>query len=417
MSIRQGSKIIAGMPDVSGKADKATTYTKDEVDNLIQNIDALPNQADNSGKFLTTDGTQASWSELPDITMNGWNIFDHKFSDHLLNDPSWVRSDTYSWQDGGIYFTAYEELEKEFNSNTELSTDTYEDINVSYYKSVNGLKICLPDQSDAIEQLYANTGVAWYYIIDTENKRFKLPRKVSETLDLNTIAVVGNGMTLGFTDGSQFAGLSSNSDQLGYFSPSNYGKPVGSSQETSTFRDRATIGITTDPEKSGIIADLSTIGYKEVTEQTYLYFFMGDTLRDARIIDVNAVVENQTNVTNELDALKNLLATIDYVVESKVATDEDSTWYRLYKSGWIEQGGYEDNPNESQPLTVNLLKPFVSTNYSITLGNSNIGFSATQSRIVKILSKTTDTITFTGPYDNAANGDFKFYWEAKGQGA
>lgn len=107
----------------------------------------------------------------------------------------------------------------------------------------------------------------------------------------------------------------------------------------------------------------------------------------------------------------------DYVIESKLPTEEDPSWYRLYKSGWIEQGGYEDNPNESQPLTVNLLKPFVSTNYSITLGNSNIGFSATQSRLVKILSKTTDTITFTGPYDNAANGDFKLYWEAKGQSA
>ena len=120
---------------------------------------------------------------------------------------------------------------------------------------------------------------------------------------------------------------------------------------------------------------------------------------------------------NRINGLISLLESIDYVVESKLPTKEDPSWYRLYKSGWLEQGGYEDNPTELQPLTVNLLKPFVSTNYSITLGNSNIGFSATQSRLVKILSKETDTITFTGPYDNLVNGDFKFYWEAKGQSA
>ena len=34
-------------------------------------------------------------------------------------------------------------------------------------------------------------------------------------------------------------------------------------------------------------------------------------------------------------------ADIDYVVESKVRQSGDNyNWYRLYKSGWIEQGGY-----------------------------------------------------------------------------
>ena len=496
MSIRQGSKIIAGMPDLSSKADKETTYTKEEVNSLIQNvevdaytkeevnnllenIDALPEQTDNSGKLLSTDGEnalwidapsslptmdettsgkllsnndgKAEWIENPDITMNGWNIFDHKFSDHLLNDPSWVRSDTFSWQDGGIYFTAYEELEKEFNdayianeieqevhyygfysqdgghaniyfksltpSEGDISylmepgfmgyqtnliaksydaetqtvavyrngdeeqtltyfvrevesndvvltetvvetkeplTDTYDDITITYYKSTNGLKICLQDQSDAIEQLYANTGVAWYYIIDTENKRFKLPRKVSETLDLNTVSVVGNGMTLGLTNGTTETGLITDNQGVVRCYSEAFGKDVSASSGPSTGVVAGYFGITTDPEKSGMIADLSSIGYKEVTEQTYLYFFMGDTLRDARIIDVNAVVENQASVTNELNALKNLLANIDYVVESKEATDEDPTWYRVYKSGWIEQGGtitHTDSQSISQTIS------------------------------------------------------------------
>ena len=34
-------------------------------------------------------------------------------------------------------------------------------------------------------------------------------------------------------------------------------------------------------------------------------------------------------------------ADIDYVVESQLPTAENNyTWYRLYKSGWVEQGGW-----------------------------------------------------------------------------
>lgn len=33
---------------------------------------------------------------------------------------------------------------------------------------------------------------------------------------------------------------------------------------------------------------------------------------------------------------------IDYVIESKVPTDTDPSWYRIYKSGWVEQGGVAD---------------------------------------------------------------------------
>ena len=443
-----------------------------------------------------------------DISTNGWNIFDHKFSDHLLNDPSWVRSDTYSWQDGGIYFTAYEELEKEnsdrvedvvstetwyafyheldddflsayenvyetvytnkeqpefgddfvvitgdeesgyvftdypytcssFNEETQTiglyckakdedftmastytyapernivitsetkgntSSDTIGDVTITYYKSVNGLKICLPDQSDAIEQLYANTGVAWYYIIDTENKRFKLPRKVSETLDLNTVAVVGNGNDIYWS----FSKTTQNNKTLAVSAHS-----LGVDGVIYQIDSGANVGLTTDPTKSGMIADLSSIGYKEVTEQTYLYFFMGDTLRDARIIDVNAVVENQTTVTNELDALKNLLASIDYVVESKVATDEDPTWYRVYKSGWVEQGGISVEVSAAY-LTINLLKNYSSTNYSLVTTAKHDGTDVAYDSHVGGVTTSSFNI-----YSKEAVAH-PVYWEAKGQGA
>ena len=50
------------------KSDKSDTYTKDEVNSLLENIEvsggSLPNQIDNEGKFLSTNGSTAEWSSI-----------------------------------------------------------------------------------------------------------------------------------------------------------------------------------------------------------------------------------------------------------------------------------------------------------------------------------------------------------------
>lgn len=55
-------------------------------------------------------------------------------------------------------------------------TDTIGDTTITYYQADDGHKICSPDQESNLVALYEATGVAWYYVLDTENKRFKLPR-------------------------------------------------------------------------------------------------------------------------------------------------------------------------------------------------------------------------------------------------
>lgn len=54
--------------------------------------------------------------------------------------------------------------------------------------------------------------------------------------------------------------------------------------------------------------------------------------------------------------LGNIPTNYDYVVESY---QEGSQWYRVYKSGWLEQGGTSNQ-------TAVFLKPFADTNYTIT---------------------------------------------------
>ena len=106
----------------------------------------------------------------------GWytpNIFDIKWADHQLNDIQWLRGDTFSWQNGVTYSQAYNLLLEEYNNTA--STEQTES-GITFKVTPRGFRIADATQEQAILDLYNTTGVAWYYIIDTTNTRFKLPR-------------------------------------------------------------------------------------------------------------------------------------------------------------------------------------------------------------------------------------------------
>ena len=94
----------------------------------------------------------------------------------------------------------------------------------------------------------------------------------------------------------------------------------------------------------------------------------------------------------------------DYVVESQV--NSDGSWYRKYKSGWLEQGGISTGTNTEQKVYT-LLKPFASTSYSVLV--SAIG----QNMNCWGGAKTTTTVVI----QSSAEAVYGVRWEAKGMGA
>jgi hypothetical protein len=90
---------------------------------------------------------------------------------------SWVDSMQWSWHSGAIFIAAYGLLLEEYNSSEAVSTsDTINDITIPYKLTPNGYKIVAANDADKVAQLFNSTGTAWYYIIDTTNEYFKLPR-------------------------------------------------------------------------------------------------------------------------------------------------------------------------------------------------------------------------------------------------
>lgn len=85
----------------------------------------------------------------------------------------------------------------------------------------------------------------------------------------DTAPVVGNGMTLGLTDGTNnfsFYGNRDNTNTNVHFTPvsSLYGSVVGTSGSGSTAIVGS--GVTSDPDKSGLVADLSSATAGTITE-------------------------------------------------------------------------------------------------------------------------------------------------------
>ena len=110
------------------------------------------------------------------------------------------------------------------------------------------------------------------------------------------------------------------------------------------------------------------------------------------IESINATISEITSSLSTLNTrTENLL---DYVVESQLPTAENNyTWYRKYKSGWVEQGGLLRNQNGATYTeeTVELAVQMADTNYCGFVTSFCTGTNYT----AQISEKTPSTIKFT----------------------
>ena len=198
-------------------------------------------------------------------------------SPYLLNDVSWLRSDTFSWHNGDIYISAYNLLATLYTDNSATTaSDTIEGITITYKRVSNGMKICDSDQENNLINLYNSVGVAWYFLIDTTDKKFKLPRNkfdftgfrtaagdyVEESLP-NITGEVHAGISqraLGWSGSGVFKGYkvtgnNANPASLSNTADHNNGFEFDASLSSSTYKDNAPV--------------------QERAVQSYLYFYVG----------------------------------------------------------------------------------------------------------------------------------------------
>lgn len=219
------------------------------------------------------------------------------------------------------------------------------------------------------QQSVTTYGVCGKFVYDSVNNTVRLPKYNSKIYTGGgTAPVVGNGMSLGLTNGSAYAGLGgaynsaagSGSLKAGGFL---YGAPVNSTAVTGSPELNGNIGVTTDPTKSGLVTQLSDT---TTSLDGYYYIVIATITKTGIQVDIDKIA---TDLNGKADVdLTN--CTKPHIVETYV---NGTSWYRVYSDGWCEQGG-RLSVSSNQTVTITFLKPFVNTNY---IAFKNLGIKST----------------------------------------
>ena len=196
------------------------------------------------------------------------------WSDHLINDMSWLRADNFTWQSGDVYVAAYEHLAEEFASVSEWSFETVGGVYIGYKLMPDGHKITDATSEQYVQAIYEATGVAWYYIIDTANKQFKLPRTKFGFTGLRDS--VGGYVEAGLPNitGQMKGGLRCYETNGAFKTLSNYNKAPNDYDYGSVE------AVEFDASSSSSVYGKSNTVQPPAT-QMYLYFYVGNFERDA----------------------------------------------------------------------------------------------------------------------------------------
>lgn len=211
---------------------------------------------------------------------NAHSLLDFKWTDHILNEMSWLRADTFSWQSGDVYKVVYEHLVNDWNNYT---TITNEQINsITNDEGTFVLRNCpdghrITDNETAVARSYETGGTGWYFVLDIPNKRFKLPRT-----KWGFVGVRPNGVAGGYVDESlpNIKGeLAMNADRNVLDGVSGSFYYVGNSRTWATNSGASATSLGDDvrfdaSRSSSTYQDNAPV--QQRATQMYLYFYVGE---------------------------------------------------------------------------------------------------------------------------------------------
>ena len=241
-----------------------------------------------------TNVTEITTSENDTIPMYTGQYFDFN-----PNHPSWLKGGEQQ-NSAGIYIDCYNGL----------------------VEAVNGTN---PKDLKVINQEDMVSGVVYdeYWILNQDNLTFRTPLTIA-TKSLSG-GVVGNGMTLGLTDGTNEAGAYNGSASGLKMTTLGLGVDVGSNVGNGATLNDATVGIITDSTKSGVIAEQST---------AQLYFKVANAVQNLELLDVGEVLEGLANVIPDNSSLISSysLPSDNYI---DMTLGASGTIYTAPANGWV----------------------------------------------------------------------------------
>lgn len=284
--------------------------------------------------------------------VNPYVLLEPKFFETPIYNLSWLISNGSFTGSKAVHPHAYDALLIELNADIEVGTTQN-----NYTKRGLPVKLATDSYTD------------YDFVVNPTDETFRPPLKVNLA---SSKAVVGNGIALGLTDGTNYLGTASGCgnnaagilDTIIRGTVNSYGSIVGNNDTSQSVFVNKTVGVTTDPTKSGLeLAD----------SNLYLYFYVGEVAQNTNLVNAGRIEEKLAYKADkvELTPLKK-----SYIVETY---KNGTSWYRVYSDGWCEQGGYLPSTvnNNADKCKITLLKPFKDTNYDVqvtTIETEGFGF-------------------------------------------
>lgn len=190
--------------------------------------------------------------------------------------------------------------------------------------------------------------------INTSDETFRLPLKNGTEGMFGGGAVVGNGYGLGLTpNGSNLFMLSKyggDGNDTNSRPSGPHGAPVpvgGSAGAMGGGYVNIAWGVHPDPAKSGLVVANAGV----VPDGWALYYYVGETVQNANLIDAGRMQEQITNIN---------APSRGYLVQSYV---NGTSGYRVYSDGWCEQWGKSNSISGQETIT--LTKAYNSINFTV----------------------------------------------------
>lgn len=250
----------------------------------------------------------------------------------------------------------------------------------------------------------STNGSCGFFGLDTANERFKVPMlkdvyiKAGQAPSMfgaeslpnvkGEVGTIGNYNNTGVVTGAFKRGEknvhAADAGNVVWF----YNATFDASRSSSTYKDRAKV------QPDHVVYRAYVVLYNSAAEASV-----------AQAQEFMTALSGKANTD-----LSNVSSNIDYIVESKV--NSNGSWYRKYKSGWLEQGEIGLIVSADGTKTVTLIKPFKDTKYIVNWLDQD-GSTLTSSGTRGISNKTTTSFVARNGQDKNMN----IGWIAIGQGA
>ena len=333
------------------------------------------------GSYTNTSGLDLSdLKEALNVanTYDSMPLLSHYWDYKTMGNAGWVSSDGY-WLSGDLYTDAYDKIISIYENQLPPITGISDDLTVK----------------TTTYTLASDTREPYSFLLDTTNKMFRLPilnksekiviykradRLVNGATDSNvyttyysdgTVKIEGVYDSTGLTSGTINWTVPLNIDYKVHLQDT---KSTNSDTDTEGWQNFAGPGVYTATslrishyKASDRKVQFTIEGTPEsyiVPSFRFMYFKLGNTFTNVENIDIEFI-------TNKIDRVWDAWQDADYVVES---WEDGTEWYRLYKSGWVEQGGkyiWDGSTTTPREIPITLYKEMFNTLYTVHTTSSN----------------------------------------------